>query len=224
MRNVDGSLPSAPRQNLVLPYERCHREALLLFREEHYGLGSLRNDPAYVDWLFEDQFQSQPGRPALFVCKDHESIVGTQGRLHVTLKAGDRNISTAWVVDFAVKKELQRSSGVGTALAFASREGMKVRLATDISDAAVAIALKLGWQYVCDIPLWVRPLDVRTLAKAKIPWLPTSGLAAVGQIWFNALLSRGCGTHENVELNWSPLMHSTNVRTRCGLPYQPTTM
>jgi hypothetical protein len=93
-------------------------------------------------------------------------------------------------MDYAVRKELQRNSGIGTAIALASREGMKVRLATDISDAAVAIALKFGWQYVCDIPLWVRPLDVRTHAKAKIPWFTTSGLAAVGQVGLNALLSR----------------------------------
>src|SRR3977135_3604380 len=170
MKTVDGSLPIANSSRYsVLPYERCHRDALLLFRAAHYGLESLKKDPAYVDWLFEDQFQSQPGRTALFVCKDGQSIVGTQGLLHVTLKAGDRNIPTAWVMDYAVRKELQRNSGIGTAIALASCEGTTVTVATDISGAAVAIALKFGWQYVCDIPLWVRPLDVRTHAKAKIP-------------------------------------------------------
>jgi hypothetical protein len=192
MKTVDSSPPTTKSLHYsVLPYQRCHRDALLLFRAAHYGPGTLRNDPDYVDWLFEDQFQSQPGRPALFISKDGQSVVGTQGLLHVTLKAGDRNIPTAWVFDYAVRKDLQRNSGIGSAIALASREGMKVRLATDISNAAVAIALKFGWQYVCDIPLWVRPLDLRTHAKATIPWLTTSGLAAVGQVGLDALLSKG---------------------------------
>jgi hypothetical protein len=90
------------------PYEPQQRDALLEFRTAHYEAGSFRTDPAYVDWLYLDTFQSRPGRPCSYVCEDGQRIIGTHALLHVRLKAGTEKVSAAWVAEFAVRKELQR--------------------------------------------------------------------------------------------------------------------
>jgi hypothetical protein len=174
----------------VVAYDDRHRAALLEFREAQYGAGSARSNPAYVDWLYSDTRQSRADRPALFIGLDGARVVGTQGMLHVDLKIGQQELPAAWIVDFAVVKELQRRSGIGSSIALASREGMKVRLALDITDAAVAVALKLGWRHVCDLPLWIRPLDVRQLARTRLPGFAAPA-AGFGQVAMDVLLKRG---------------------------------
>jgi hypothetical protein len=175
----------------VVQYDSRHRDALFDFRAAHYGAESARTNPAYVDWLYSDAYQAQPDRPALFVCISGERIVGTQGMLHVRLNAGDERLGAAWVVDFAVRKELQRQSGIGSSIGFASQQSTKVRLALDVSRAAVGVALRLGWQHVCDLPLWVRPLDLRKALPARSSGLMATGLGAIGQTGLDALLHRG---------------------------------
>ena len=175
----------------VVQYDGRHRDALLDFRAAHYGAGSARTIPAYVDWLYSDAYQSQPDRPALFICLSGERIVGAQGMLHVGLQAGAERLDAAWVVEFAVRQELQRRSGIGSSIGLASRQQTKVRLALDVTKAAVGVALRLGWQHVCDLPLWVRPLQVRKALQARSRWLAASGLGALGQTGLDALLDRG---------------------------------
>jgi hypothetical protein len=175
----------------VVQYDSRHRDALFDFRAAHYGAGSARTIPAYVDWLYSDAYQSQPDRPALFVCLSGERIVGAQGMLHVRLHAGDERLAAAWVVDFAVQQELQRRSGIGSSIGIVSRQSTKVRLALDVSNAAVGVALRLGWRYVCDLPLWIRPMDVRRALHGRSPRLVAAGLGAIGQTALDALLHRG---------------------------------
>lgn len=175
----------------ISPYESHHRDALVDFRNAHYEAGSFRTDLAYMDWLYLDTFQSQPGRPSLFVCEDGQRIVGTQGLLHVRLKAGTEKVSAAWVAEFAVRKELQRGSGIGSALARVSRESMKIRMAMDVSSAAIPMAIRDGWQHVCSVPLWVRPLDARQASLRRVPWFAKLGLSAIMQAGLNAMLYRG---------------------------------
>jgi Acetyltransferase (GNAT) family len=174
----------------ISPYEPHHRDTLLEFRTAHYEAGSFRTDPAYVDWLFLDPFQSQPGRPSLYVCEDGQRIIGTQGLLHVRLKAGTEKVSAAWVAEFAVRKELQRGSGIGSALARVSRNAMKIRMAIDVSGAAVPLAIRDGWQHVCSVPLWVRPLDARQASLRRARWLAKLGLTVIAQAALNAILNR----------------------------------
>jgi hypothetical protein len=182
----------------ISPYVPDSRDRLLDFRAVHYGFGSTRAEASYVDWLYSDPYQSQPGTPALFVCADRDRIVGAQGLVRISLKAGDQYFPSAWVIDFAVRRELQRNSGlglgpggIGSAIARASREVVPVRLAMNVSAAAVPLAVRDGWQHVCDVPLWIRPLDARKAQEGRHPRLTALGAAAVGQVALDALFDHG---------------------------------
>jgi hypothetical protein len=180
-----------PPEYTVSAYEARDRDLLFDFRRYHYEGDSLRTDPAYLDWLFLDEFQSKLDRPALFVCKDQQRIVGTQGLQHVRLKTGADSVAAAWVADFAVRKELQRGSGIGSAIARTSRASVKIRMAMDVTEAAAGLALRDGWQLVCELPLWVRPLRAVQLIRSRMPRMPTRGIAAMAQAALDLLLKRG---------------------------------
>lgn len=174
----------------VVAYEDRHRAGLLKFREAQYGAGSPRNNPDYVDWLYSDPWQSRADRPALFIGLEGTRVVGTQGMLHVDLKVGQQELPAAWIVDFAVVTELRRRAAIGASIGLVSREGMKVRLALDVTNSAVGVALKLGWSHVCDLPLWIRPLDVRQLVRTRLPRFAAPA-AGPGQAAMDGLLRLG---------------------------------
>jgi GNAT superfamily N-acetyltransferase len=153
----------------VSPYRVSQRDLLLAFRRAHYGPDTYRTDEKYVDWMFADTYQRREDRSPLYVGEDEGRIVGSQGAVHFELKAVDKQLHSAWIVDFAVLRELQRSQGVGTAIAQASRDANPVRFAMNITPAAVALALKQGWRHVCELPLWARPLDVRRMIEQRSP-------------------------------------------------------
>jgi hypothetical protein len=180
-----------PADYAVSAYQAGDRDLLLDFRSYHYEGDPLRTDPDYLDWLFLDDFQCKPDRPALFVGKDEQRIVGTQGLQHVRLKTGTDCVAAAWVADFAVRKELQRSTGIGSAIARTSRASVKIRMAMDVTEAATGLALRDGWQFVCELPLWVRPLRAVELMRHKMPRVPTWPMAAITQSPLDFLLKRG---------------------------------
>jgi hypothetical protein len=148
------------------PYQRTQREALLEFRSAHYGTDTYRTNTAYVDWAFSDAYQCQNGRAALYICEQGGCIVGASGAIQFQLKAGDQNVRSAWITDFAVLKQFQRTRGIGTAMFQVSLDANPIRMAMNMTPPAVAFALKQGYKHICEVPMWARPLDVgRTLQR-----------------------------------------------------------
>jgi hypothetical protein len=154
---------------IATPYQQTQREALLRFRSAHYGPNTYRTNSAYVDWAFSDAYQCQNDRTALYICQEGERIVGTQAAIHFQLKAGDQNLPSVWVTDFAVLQQFQRARGIGTAIAKISRAAHPVRFAMNVTPAATELAIKQGWEHICEVPLWARPLDVSRALKHRIP-------------------------------------------------------
>jgi hypothetical protein len=149
---------------LASPYRRTQREALLEFRNEHYGANTYRTNSSYVDWVFSDAYQCQNDRAALYICEQGGRIVGAQAATHFQLQAGNQTAQSVWITDFAVLKQFQRTHGIGTAIVQVSLNANPIRFAINVTPAAVALALKQGWKHICEVPLWARPLDVgRTL-------------------------------------------------------------
>ena len=158
-------MTSAP---FAAPYQKIQREALLVFREAHYGANTYRTNPSYVDWAFSDAYQCQNDRAALYICEQGGRIIGAQAASYFQLKAGDKNVRSAWITDFAVLKEFQRTQGIGTAIVQVSQHANPIRFAMNVTPAAVALALKQGWKHVCEVPLWARPLDVGLILKRRM--------------------------------------------------------
>jgi hypothetical protein len=180
-----------PSEYTVSAYQELDRELLFEFRAYHYEGESERTDRAYLDWLFLDEYQRKPGRPALYVCKDQQRIVGTQGVQHVTLKTGRDVVPAAWVADFAVRRELRRGSGIGSAIARTSRSLVKVRMAMDVTPAAASMAFRDGWQFICELPQWVRPLRADQFIRNRLPRMPRIGIATMMQPALDLLMKRG---------------------------------
>ena len=142
------------------------RAAFLDFRRYHYGQASLLADPAYVEWLFGEGAPGarEKGAP-LWLCEDRDQVVvGAQGLIRVALKVGQQTVPAAWSIDFAVREEV-RKQGVGSALGAQSRKEVGTRLLLEGTPAAVRIALRVGWKAVCEVPLWVKPLDLGRFAR-----------------------------------------------------------
>jgi ribosomal protein S18 acetylase RimI-like enzyme len=107
-------------------------------------------------------------------------IVGTQGTIRTTVFVHGRPEAAAWVIDFAVRKDLRRS-GIGEALGAASRAERRTRLILEVSPTARGIANRAGYGAIGEVPLFVRPVDpARWLRSHGVPeplaWL--SGAAS----------------------------------------------
>lgn len=182
--------PLPPGQEIVVSrYERSDRPALIAFRREHYGEGSAQADPAYVDW----QFHEAPGIPGegapLHVAWKDGRIVGTMGTIRTALHIQGRAAPAAWVVDFAVRRDLRRS-GIGEALSVASRRDAGIRLVIDATPATRGIISRTGYQRIGDVPLFVRPLDLRLCSRTFGLPPPLAWLSAAASPAFAALDAR----------------------------------
>jgi GNAT superfamily N-acetyltransferase len=146
-------------------YQEADRSALLDFRRDHYGPGSIQADPAYVDWQFRDAPGVKELGAHLFIARQGTRVVGAQACIRTWLQSGDERIRAAWVVDFAVRAEF-RDRGIGKALGAASRREPLTRLVLDATAPASHIAARADYQSVGIVPLFVRPLAPEELLRA----------------------------------------------------------
>jgi hypothetical protein len=150
-------------------YEPRDREALLVFRREHYGAGAAQADPAYVDWQFRDAPQIAERGPPLVVARREGRIVGSLGTIRTFLHLKGRALRACWVIDFAVAKELRRA-GVGEALGVVSREEGGTRMIIEAAGPARGIAARAHYEPVCEVPLFIRPIHpARWLRSRRVP-------------------------------------------------------
>lgn len=155
--------------------------ALLEFRRDHYGPDAARAQGAYVDWQFRNAPQISQERLPLHVARKEGRIVGTMGTIGTSLVVKGERWPAAWVMDFAVRRELRRS-GIGEAIALASRREPVTRLVIDATAAAKGIVARGGYRQIAELPLFVRPIDpVRWMRSRGIPaalgWLSSVAFA-----------------------------------------------
>jgi acyl carrier protein len=188
----EGSRPPHGKMSLeplVSQYRRTQRDALRAFCVAHYGCDTYRTDPAYMDWAYSDPFRCQDNRSPLYVCELGGRIVGAQCAASFELKAGEQQCRSAWITDFAVLKELQR--GIGTAIGKMSREANPIRFAMNVTAPAVALGLREGWQNICEVPTWARPLDARRTLEQRASWIARVPVWFLAQMLLTSLLHLG---------------------------------
>src|ERR1700693_789649 len=186
-------------------YQERDRPALLEFRRDHYGADAAQANPAYVDWQFRDAPGTQERGAPLHVAWKDGRVVGTIGTVRTTVWVKGQPEPGAWVIDFAVHRDLRRN-GIGEALGAASRAERATRLILEVTPAARGIATRAGYRVMGDVPLLVRPLDAgRWLRSRGIPlplaWLSHAALPALAAL--DALALRAARS-ERVELVEAP--------------------
>ena len=147
-------------------YEDRDRPALLEFRQDHYGRGTERADPAYVDWQFRQAPQAGALGAPLHVARQGGRIVGALGMVRTSLVVDGQPWPAVWVLDFAGRKELRRS-GIGEALGRASRAERATRLVMEAATPTRGILRRAEYHALGDVPLFVRPIDPATLLRAR---------------------------------------------------------
>jgi Acetyltransferase (GNAT) family len=158
----------APSGVVISRYAETDRAALLEFRRLHYGADAVQADPAYVDWQFRDAPGVRESGAPLWMARKDGRVVGALGRIRTSVRIGEEEVPAAWAVDFAVREDL-RGSGIGEALSVAARLEPAVRLVMEAAPAAQGITARRGYRLVCDVPLFVRPLQ-------PARWLQTHGI------------------------------------------------
>ena len=143
----------------IKPYEPSDREDLRRFQSEQFGAGSRQCDDSYFNWLFERNPHRDPAEAVFWICKRDGIVVGQQGRVPVTLKVGDAELSAAWGVDLMVHPEW-RLKGVGPALFARYEASGELLLGLGLSDAAQRTCTRSGWTDMGMLPLFARPLDL----------------------------------------------------------------
>jgi GNAT superfamily N-acetyltransferase len=126
----------------VTRYVQSDRPALIEFRREHYGADAAQADPAYVDWQFRDAPGTAGGGAPLHVAWKDGRIVGTLGTVRTTVWVKGQPEPAAWVIDFAVHRDLRRS-GIGEALGAVSRGERETRMILEVTPAAARLSLRM---------------------------------------------------------------------------------
>ncbi len=185
--------PQAGLRYEVSRYEQRDRPAVLDFRRRHYGEADVRADPAYVDW----QFRDAPGIPQLgaplHVAKADGRIVGTIGKIRTSMYVRGQPVPASWVVDYAVEKELRRS-GIGEAIAAASRKDGGTGLSLEGSSFTRGMEARFHYEFIAEVPLFVRAIDPSRWARAHgvpaaLAWVSNAALPALSALDAQALRS-----------------------------------
>lgn len=189
----------------VSRYQESDRAALLEFRRDHYGFDAAQANPAYVDWQFRDAPGTAASGAPLHVAWKDGRIVGTMGTMRTTIWVKGQPEPGAWVIDFAVHRDLRRS-GIGEALGSVSRAGPTTRLLLEVTPAARGIAARAGYEAIGDVPLLVRPLDIAAWLRSRgiprpLAWLSQAALPTLSGL---DALALGLARSERVELVETP--------------------
>lgn len=93
-------------------------------------------------------------------------IGGQIGGTRPTLKVGNRTFDALWAIDGAIDPDW-RGRGVLSALLGAVGEERDVAMATEVHPAGVRAMLNCGWKLLGTLGLYVRPIDVASLLRAR---------------------------------------------------------
>lgn len=142
----------------VRPYTRGDKAPLL---ELIKAVWSYKN---HIEMRFNDRWWWQWETPPLYLIEDpHTStLVGVCGYLPFTLRAGGRELSCAWFLDFFVLAAYQ-GRGLGKRLTRAVQERFAITASLSQSETAYHVFRTCGWSTRCWIPVYTNLFPLRVM-------------------------------------------------------------
>lgn len=150
----------------ISPYSPSDRDEVLAFRREMYGATSTYADPGYLRWMYEWATDGDRSRGSMWLYRKDGKVEGQQGGLRVTVELRGRSYEAYWALDLVVNPRFQLR-GIGAVLPEVAFGENAITLGTEVSDAARRSFLRAGWIDMGTLPLYVRPMSLARLARAR---------------------------------------------------------
>ncbi|MBD0324937.1 MAG: GNAT family N-acetyltransferase [Pyrinomonadaceae bacterium] len=129
----------------IRQFELSDREALLKFLRIAYPDDARKSEPAYWDWHYVQNPQTDPRNIPLWVVTRGAKIVGQVATIPVKLKVGQEETPAIWILDFIVHEDY-RGQGLGKRLMGEARAFCPTMIALGINEGSTAVLLKTGWK------------------------------------------------------------------------------
>ncbi len=169
--------PAAPgRKDLtgIRQHEATDIPELMVLRAATHGVRSIFTDRSYFDWVYSER-PVAVGKPSeLWLHPSGARIDGQVGVVPVELKIAETSVDACWVFDLAVDPST-RGRGTAGALVSIACERAQAAMALEVSGGGRHVLLRAGWSDLGGLPLFVRPVDTRVLARRWTNRAPVVG-------------------------------------------------
>lgn len=132
----------------------------------------MMNSKMFKEYIWEWQYHDDGGQsnfePVILADK-WGTVIGFNGYMPVEIKYNDNLIRGVWSCDFYVD-ERYRSQGVGTRIKHILNYRFPMILALGISDAALHVHKKAGWQAIQEVEAFKKISHINTI-KSQVIWL-----------------------------------------------------
>jgi hypothetical protein len=173
--------------------ERCSAadvEELLRFRSAVHGPGTIFSDPDYFRWMYQNGPSGAGDGMSCWVYRRNGRISGQIGGTKVALKVGNRVVDALWALDGVLDASC-RGQGILSALVAPVSEERDVVMATELHPAGKQAVLRAGWMELGTLEVFVRPIDVAAILRARglrlaattLGGAISSALRALESIW-----------------------------------------
>src|SRR5262245_35142303 len=147
---------------------RLRRDELALlgeFLQRAYPLDR-KWTPAYLDWYFLENPNTDHADPPVWVAKSQQKIVGQVATITVELKAGQNRTRAAWILEFILLPEF-RGQGLGKRLVAEVGKVYPTMITLGINEASTRVFNSLGWKALGGIHRYHRMLFLGSAAKRQ---------------------------------------------------------
>jgi GNAT superfamily N-acetyltransferase len=120
--------------------------------------------PAYLDWYFLQNPNSEEKSPPVWVVKSAGEIVGQVATIPVELKAGENTTKAVWILEFILLPEF-RGQGLGKRLIEEVGRSYPTMITLGINEASTRVFTSLGWKPLGGIHRYHRMLFLGSAAK-----------------------------------------------------------
>jgi len=135
------------------------------FQSQMYGHQHWLLDQAQFDWLFvRHPYRSGRG-PAIWICRRHGRIVGTEAGIPFAMQVGSEQYEALWGIELMVAPEW-RGQGVGPAVSKALRSASKAACGLSLSGGARRLLVRTGSSDMGIMAMYLRLIDPRGYRKA----------------------------------------------------------
>jgi len=120
--------------------------------------------PAYLNWYFLQNPNTDQGRPPVWVVKSEQKIVGQVATIPVELKVGENATKAAWILEFILLPEF-RGQGLGKRLVQEVGKVYPTMITLGINEASTRVFASLGWRALGGVHRYHRMLFAGSAAK-----------------------------------------------------------
>ncbi len=166
---------------------RCGAEdvsELREFQSQMHGDDHWLLDQTQFDWLFVRHPHRSGQGPAIWICRRHGRIVGTEAGIPFAMQVGGERYEALWGIELMVAPEW-RGQGVGPAVSKALRSASKAACGLSLSGGARRLLVRTGSSDMGIMPMYFRLIDPRRYRRSRGADHPL--LAATGPIVHPAL-------------------------------------